>query len=87
MFLDMQNREIATAARRITRTLNAAPTAMRIAFDADGHVVDRVVGQNVNPPRGGRWTLPARYLDENRVPTRWTYAAVTAIMADQDADR
>lgn len=82
----MQTAEITTAARRMTRTLNAAPASARITFDADGHEIGRVYSQNVNVHQGG-YLLEARWNERVGVRKRWTHARVQAAMTEQDGDR
>lgn len=44
----MTNTAITTTARRIARELNSLPAHFWVAFDADGHVLDRSYGQDVD---------------------------------------
>lgn len=82
----METSEITTAARRMTRTLNAAPSSARITFDADGHEIGRVYGQHVNVHQGA-YLFEARWYERVGVRERWTHARVQAAMTKQDRDR
>ena len=86
--LYMKTMEITTAARRITRTLNAAPVGAWITFDADGHELGRVHSDNVSVHQGGAYVLSARYrVSRNHASQKWTHALVQDLMNEQAADR
>lgn len=81
--------EITTTARRITRTLNAHAPSYRIAFDADGHIVDAVVGPEAFLADTPELRARARYYfcARQRYGQRWTYReiqdAITPLTAEE----
>lgn len=80
---------ISTTARRITRELNSNPDHTTIAFDRDGNVVGRIVGQGVDISAldGSAYILSSRFGVPGRGPARWTQAQVQAALDEQDTDR
>ena len=80
--------QITTTARRITRTLNSYAPGCRIAFDADGHIVDVVVGPETFLADTPELRARARYFfcARQRYGQRWTYREVqNAINSRDDA--
>lgn len=61
-----------TTARRIARTLNAAPADARVTFDTDGREIGRVYGPDTFAVEGGI-VLAARVVNDDRSQRRWTY--------------